>query len=133
MIIEGPIDWRWITDLDRYEVVRHKPRVWEPLYASVKENGIVNPIVVWATHGDIRVRYGGTRSAVARELDLLLMAVICDYDNRFPGYERLTTVDDIAAKWVDPDAIRPSIDLGPTKLSINHHRHVPINVNGDCF
>lgn len=122
-----------MLDMDRYQAVKFKPRIWDPLKKSVEEKGFLNPIIVWATKGDIRPIYGGTRAVLARELDIMVPAVICDYDNRFPEYERLTTADEIAAKWCDPDTIRAHISLGPTKLWMTHHPRVAINDNGDCF
>lgn len=129
----GTVDWRDMQNLDRYQSVRYKPRIWEPLKASVTLHGFINPCIAWATKGDIRIIYGLSRAAMARELDLPLPAVICDYDRRFPQYERLHGVDEIAAKWQDPDTIRPFIHLSDTKLWMTHHPRVPINANGDSF
>lgn len=132
MIIRyGLVHSKDIKNLSNYE--KPKPRVHVPLLASVKRNGFVNPIIVWATKGDIRVHYGISRVHVARELGLHLPAVIVDYDERYPDFERLDSLDEIAAKWKDPTTIRPHLHLSSTKLWMNTHPRVPINDKGDCF
>lgn len=127
----GDIDTKDIQRVETYE--KPKPRVHIPLMASVRQNGFKNPIIVWATKGDIRIHYGTSRVHVARELGILIPAVICDYDNRFPDYPRLRTIEEIADKWTNPDVIRPYLHFGPTKLWMNTHPRVPINDKGDCF
>lgn len=129
----GLIDWRDLPDIDRYHSIVHKPRVWEPLLASVRKHGFINPVVANANKGGIVVTYGQSRAAVARELDLQLPAIIADHDGRFPHYERLVTVAEIADKWADPTTIRPQIHLSPGKLWMTHHVRVPINDSGDFF
>lgn len=130
----GPINWRDLPSIDRYHSVRHKPRVWDPLLKSVGTHGFINPVVCNANKGGIVVTYGQSRAAVARELDIPLPAVIADYDDRFPMYRQLNSVDEIAELWYDPDIVRPFIKLTlGKKLWLSHHSRVPINENGDHF
>lgn len=118
--------------LDRYGDMSAK-QVWRSLLPSVEKHGIVNPVILWATKGDLRVMYGISRMQVGKHLGLLVPAVICDYDSRFPDFPEMRTVDEIAALWSDPDAIRPYLKLSPTKLWMVHHPRVPINDQGDPF
>lgn len=119
--------------LAKHQDMRLKPRVFEPLRASVQRGGFANPIIVWATHGEIRPIYGITRAWVASDLNIPVPAVIVDYDGRFPAYERLHTVDDVANKYTAPDVIRPYLKLSDSKLWMNIHPRVPVNPDGDHF
>lgn len=127
----GLVDTKEIKNLSNYE--KPKPRVHVPLLASARRHGFVNPIIVWATKRDIRVHYGISRVHVARELGCTIPAIIVDYDERYPNYECLNSLDEIAAKWKYPTTIRPHLHLSSTKLWMNTHPRVPINDKGDCF
>lgn len=119
--------------LEKHQDMRLKPRVFEPLRESVQRGGFANPIIAWATHGQVRPIYGLTRSWVAYDLGIPVPAVIVDYDGRYPDYERLHTVDDVANKFTAPDVIRPHLILTDSKLWMSVHPRVPINQSGDHF
>ena len=109
-------------------------RMWRSLIPSIKQHGIVNPVILWATQGELRIHYGITRVQAAVHLALpSLPAVVCDMDNRFPDAPVLSDVKEIAAKWVVPEDIEPHLNLSETKLWMNHHPRVPIDENGEYF
>lgn len=126
----GKID-PYDVPLQRYQ--EPKPRVVNPLTESVRQKGFVNPVIVWATKGELRPIYGTSRVWVGAALNMLVPAVVVDYDKRYPDWERLNNLDEIAAKWANPAIIRPHLLLSDTKLWMNYHPRVPINENGDCF
>lgn len=125
-----PLD---IEDPSRFGDMSTK-RIWRDLLPSIKQHGIVNPVILWATQGKIRIHYGISRVQAALHMALpRIPAVVCDMDDRFPEATELRTLDEIAAQWAAPDVIRPHLNLSPTKLWMVHHPRVAIRDNGDAF
>ena len=67
------------------------------------------------------------------ETDKKLLAVIADYDNRFPEFKELKTQDDIANTFVEPEKIKQHILLSESKLWMTHHPRVAIDKSGTQF
>ena len=102
---------------------------------SIKEHGIVNPVILATTaKGKALIRYGATRLMYAREFGIdPVKAVIADYHDKYPELERLYTKEDIASKWFKPELILKHIYLSDTKLWFHTHPRVPIDDKGNIF
>lgn len=125
-----PLD---VTNPERYGDMSTKG-IWKDLVPSLENHGMVNPVILWATNKELRVHYGISRVQAAIYLGMpSIPAVVCDMDNRFPQHPELKTVHEIAARWADPDAILPYLNLSKSKLWMNHHPRVAISDTGDFF
>ncbi len=87
------------------------------LEKSMLEEGIRNPVILTAQQGKLINRYGGSRVMIAQKHNLIVPAIVADFENRFPDGEILIGEKQIREKFTDK----------PRKILIKHYG---INVSG---
>ena len=87
------------------------------LEQSIMKEGIRNPVVLTSQGGKITNRYGGSRVLIAQKYNLIIPAIIADFDGRFAHGELLTSIAQIEEKFKDK----------PRKILLKHYG---INVSG---
>jgi hypothetical protein len=79
--------WCWTPVLSKHT----KPRFQEALNASIKQDGIRNPILVWALPEGLFLTFGGSRVKAALHVGLSrIPAIINDYTGEFHDCPEVT-------------------------------------------
>ncbi len=69
-----------------------KPETRAAIRRSVERDGFRNPIIVYRSGGEFLLSFGGGRLQAAKELDVLVPAIVVDYDDdsRADDFEEVT-------------------------------------------
>lgn len=90
--------WTW-----RPEVSKHgKEGFQAALQESIREKGILNPVLVWCLHEGIFLTFGGSRVRAALSAGIeQVPAIINDYTGRFADCEEVTP-ENVESFFTDP-------------------------------
>lgn len=90
--------WRWLDRISNHT----KPGFHAALIKSIKEDGIRNPVLVWALPEGIFLTFGGSRLKACRELDIKsIPAIINDYTGDYSESDEVTA-DNWVSFFTDP-------------------------------
>ena len=79
--------WCWIPDA---ATTHRKPQFQEALRESIQQEGIRNPVIIYALKEGCFLSFGGSRLRAARDLDLDgIPAIVNDYVGRFATGEEV--------------------------------------------
>jgi hypothetical protein len=88
-----------------------KPKFFEALRASVEAEGFRNPITLYNTQEGLLLSFGGSRLRVAKELRILVPAIIVDYVGTF-RHDSVVTADNYEEFYRDPPVYFEWTDTG---------------------
>ena len=81
-----------------------KPEFFAALRKNVARDGFRNPILVYNTPEGLLLSFGGSRLRVAKELDILVPAIVVDYSGEYSGFPEVTP-DNYREFFKDPPVL----------------------------
>lgn len=122
-----------VSDLDWHYHYNRGKEMLDGLRESVSRQGILYPCVVEADGDLIGIQYGASRFIVAEELGLDSVPVIAiDYSGRYADCPEITTRDQFAGQWLDPNPIQQMLRVYEQRCwMMKPHLRVKINDRGD--
>jgi hypothetical protein len=67
-----------------------KPQFFKALRKDVAKNGFRNPILLYSTPDGLLLSFGGSRLRVAKEMSMMVPAIIVDYDGSYFHCDQVT-------------------------------------------
>ena len=99
-----------------------KPRFFDALAKSVRQDGFRNPILLYNTPEGLLLAFGGSRLRVAKALDKVIPAIVVDYAGDLVCFEEVT-LDNFASFFADVPEYFEFTDVGiDTHYSLERNR-----------
>jgi hypothetical protein len=119
----GPHGWTW-----RVEISKHgKENFQDALTASIREDGVRNPILLYAFSEGIYLTFGGSRVRAAREAGVPVPAIVNDYAGRFEDCP-LVGMDTVESFFTDPPR---DYEFGPDGFDYHYNLERARRANHD--
>lgn len=82
--------------------IESRPEWFGRLKDSIREHGVVNPVILTFRDNEFHVRYGGSRVWAASQYDLTIPAIVADFDGTLDGEPVDPTPGAVAAYFETP-------------------------------
>ena len=100
-----------------------KPQTRQEIQDDIAKNGFRNPIVVYSTDTGIHLSFGGGRLFAAKNLDIVMPAIVVDYSGDYAA-EKIVTPQNCRDFFLDPPKTLKFTDVGIfTHYGLERTRH----------